>query len=345
MLKPVIDTIALKLRGDAAFDSVPKTSLADSVPLAFKYWSGFYEMVVKAADDDDEPLIVKSKKRLPGYKVSVQIRLWEGGPIVQLSTSPKAPTSPPVHLEFSPIKIGAKGLERLAEIWQTFDQDNFPLPSLMSDARVTRIDIAVDVLNVSAFDVFVFHPKVWKVWHGGWIHEGVQSFIYHRASGHSKSPMLDPKKRGELMVYDKRAEQIAKSIEPVHGEMPHTRIELSQKKSMKLQNLPEAEYAFGDWDVRRMQSLQTPIEKRTWMLFLDAVRIRGITAANQLLPEGIWPGEEEFNFDQFPRDLISKEKTWNDWPDVLNRSHLTKALEWAKTDPKKLHNYGQGTMI
>jgi len=157
--------------------------------------------------------------------------------------------------------------------------------------------------------------------------------------------MVSPKKRGNLMVYDKREEQKAKKINPVHGDTRHIRIESSQKKNMQLRNMEKVKYPFDKWDIRRAASPKSPFDWKTWHLFLDSVRIRGISEANKLLPEGVWKEVEVGDLEQFPRDIISEELTWKDVPEMLHRSHLSQLIAWAKTSPETFHTYGPDTVI
>lgn len=125
-----------------------------------------------------------------------------------------------LRLEWNPRKAGVEGFERLRSL---VAHDLFIDPQCALEwfqgARITRLDIAVDVLGVERPSLFLRLPDQKKVQtYGRWA-SGLET-TNHKSSEGGKG-------KGGLSAYDKRQEQLDKKPdkEPMFGQVPHQRIE------------------------------------------------------------------------------------------------------------------------
>lgn len=332
VLKPIIDHVSLTMSGKEAIGVMCQKTDSTWEAVAYNYWKGFYNLTVEATQIGSGK-IEASKGFNQHYKICADINIDENQR-VRLCTCPRGKTAPPVRIEFNPSKLGPQAMWELASIWEEIDFHNFPLPSLMSDARITRIDVAIDCIGLSPVDIIVYNKDVWKVWSATSPKEGVQTANHYKSSGIYKSPSVSPKRRADLMVYDKREEQLAKGIEPIYGEQEHTRIELSLNTKSLLKSLKTRPYPFETWNIRRTLVSDPPFDDWLWKLVLDSARYRGINAAYSLVPENLRKSVKLEAEKHAPADLITEEKTWCHWPEALEKYHVGQLIEWAEAGPE-----------
>lgn len=125
-----------------------------------------------------------------------------------------------LRLEWNPRKAGVEGFERLRSL---VAHDLFVDPQgaleWFQGARITRLDIAVDILGVERPSLFVRLPDQKKVQtYGRWT-SGIETTNHKPSEG--------GKGTGGLSAYDKRQEQSDKKPgkEPMFGQFAHQRIE------------------------------------------------------------------------------------------------------------------------
>lgn len=330
VLKPSIDKLTLTITGNLAIKCMAKSAKKEWEPIAANYWNGFYKRVIEEVHWSSEK-IEQINQPSPHYKTSIKLKLY-GNRYVLLQTNPRSSSTAPLRLEFNPSRLQLEDFDTINEIYSLIDYDNFPLPALMGDARVTRLDIAVDLIDIDHQDIMIYNKDVWKWWSYGGNDEGTQTTNFYSSKVSSKSPYLNPKRRADLIIYDKKAQQKANGEDPRFGDRSHTRIELCLNKKSFLTNLPKLEFPFQNWSVSRMNVDEPPFESGLWKLVLDSARYRGINKAYALLPESVTNGVQLDRKKHLPEDLITKSKTWSHWPDVLN-NQLGTILEWANTDP------------
>lgn len=326
ILKPTIDWLALTITGKKAFDAQGAEQLGMSYQA---YWNGFYGLVFDEIKSGSGK-VTNQKGRSPHYKVNARVELAKDV-YITLQTAPRSPGTAPVRLEFNPAKVSKSNLDSLQEIWSDIEFDNLEFPSLLQDARVTRLDIAIDCIGLRPVDVFVFNTKVWKTWVTTDQSFGVATAYYHASGGTKKNATVSPKSRADLMVYDKRLEQIAKQTAPIYGEKEHTRIEISLRKKCLLKALETMPFPFEGWHIRRTLVSDPPYEPWIWTLVLDSARYRGIVEANSLLPNHVKDGIKLIPEMHAPADLVTKDKTWIWWDETLVMSSVGTLVAWSGT--------------
>ena len=330
VLKPVIDHVTMTMSGEKALGLFTQKSENKWKAVLKQYWDNFFSLTQEAINDKSVEITPLKARNLP-YRLNANLPVGESQ-FVRLFTKPTNSSQAPVRIEFNPSKLDETAMMQLAEMWKIIEYDNIPFPSLMPDARVTRLDIAIDCIGIRPTDLIVSNKHLWKSWSASSLVHGTETTNYYVTSGKSKSPQLSPKKRANLMIYDKRREQLANNVEPLHGDYEHTRIEFSLNTNCLLKSLTKKPYPFYNWQIRRTVISDPPFEDWLWQLVLDSARYRGTKAAFALLPEELQkvPLTESKHA---PADLITEQKTWCHWNETLVKSNLTHLLNWAETNP------------
>lgn len=333
VLKPTIDTIVLTINGNEALGSIKPNQFGSGVPTALGYWSAFYQRVIEEFNQPDNDEITPGQSFGSNYLIAADLNVG-GGKTARLYTKPKSPKSPAVRLEYSPAKWSAKNFAKFLDIWHSLDLDNVPFASLMADARIVRLDVAVDVLNVRPVDLLVFSDKVFKTWTAASMYEGAETFQFYTKTLKQK-PHVNPKKRAQLMVYDKRLERIAMGAKPRFGDLWHTRLEFSRRTNRFLKSLPGLPCPYKDWEVRRTLSSKLALPDWLWPMFLDSIRLRGWSETSKLIPKSMWTGATGSGPDEFPADIVVASEFAEQWPSVIQDCHLGEMVSWAKANPAK----------
>ncbi|OUY01210.1 hypothetical protein [Ponticaulis sp.] len=325
VLKPAIDTLVLLCGGKAAVTKLVKSH--QQWETAYEFWTDFYNYVFELGKASDQTFLEKSTQRIQGYKSCYSLVLPMSGRRVLFATHPTS-NAAPVRFEFNPSQFNADDISDFKKVWSFISFNELPLADLLVDAKITRLDIAVDILGIRPRDVFVYNEDVWKVWSASSLNRGVETLNFYKSSGYTQSPQVNPKKRANLIVYDKRKEQKAKELTPKFGDRDHTRVELSLRKNCHLTSLSNQPYLFEGWDIRRMKLSNPPLEAGLWQLFLDSARFRGYNAATQLLPDDFLPKDMIDNAEKYlPADLITKDQVWSHWNECVKKSMVLELLE------------------
>ena len=126
------------------------------------------------------------------------------------------------RLDFNPRKLGRKGFSKLVSILSD-PSGPFKFKPFIEQARVTRIDVAVDLVGVQVSELLVRHKKqgVRSYYVGK---DGVLETLYvHRGKTKAK-----PSGNVALMAYDRRKERVSKGKSPPFGLADVTRIEITK---------------------------------------------------------------------------------------------------------------------
>ncbi|PHS28831.1 MAG: hypothetical protein COA85_03255 [Robiginitomaculum sp.] len=202
----------------------------------------------------------------------------------------------------------------------------------MADAKITRLDVAIDILNLALADLFVYYSKGHKVWTVSSNHGGIQTQQFYTDKQHSAS--LSPKKRANLIAYDKRQEQKDRGNKPLYAELEHIRIEPSLKKYNSLIGLKNTKFPLSGWSFQNIISKNRPIRIKRWRAFKDSVRIRGVEAAEKLLDKAEFEKYFAEKYTNFAKNIVTEE-VWSHWPEAIERAYIGLLIEWAQTPPEK----------
>jgi hypothetical protein len=145
VLKPIIDKLRLTFSGLGVIQHVKGLQ-------AEEYWGGVYQLANYVAQGTDEPSITPCS--VEGYWTGLRVEL-EGGAVATFGFKPRNAKNAAVRLEFNPSRLSPAGLKSLFAAWNSIEGKNIHLAAHLTSARVSRCDVALDVLNLKLADLFV----------------------------------------------------------------------------------------------------------------------------------------------------------------------------------------------
>jgi len=184
-----------------------------------------------------------------------------------------------------------------------------------NEGKVTRLDIAVDLINIDLEDLLVSTPKP------------SVSMGYFGLTGKAETKYLNVNKKGSnLYVYDRRA-RLAKLQQegvgdgPEYGDTKHTRVEVRTHADKPITALPGLQNRLKRIDLIDIEAAEPPEEQYHWQLFQDSCRYRGVAGALALLPDGV-RDQYEAAIKAVSGQLWRPDKLWGHWPEVVEESGL-----------------------
>lgn len=245
-----------------------------------------------------------------GYKLSVALSVPPASKRVVIQVAPKNPAHRFMRLEFNPHKLGAEGMVFLKEQLGIILLNQHSWADIAASGRVTRMDVAVDIVNLPIDQMVIASDKQGK------------SHCYYSATGMLETAYLEITKDNEsakTKLYNKGEHLEAQKREQKYGDKPHTRIEVRidgtkfpVAKLWKLKN-PLA-HLFVTYPA---PSVLPPEAPHHWRFFLDGLRVRGREAALSLLPTDTLKGEYEVALDACAKIIWRPDTLWTYWPTVL----------------------------
>ncbi|MBX7532051.1 hypothetical protein K3165_03825 [Qipengyuania sp. 1XM1-15A] len=230
-----------------------------------------------------------------------------------------------LRLEFNPRQLGMDGMNRLSHLFElAFGM--LSLAGILKSSKVSRLDASVDVLGVQPIDLITRIKNAGK------------TGSYHSSSGAletkmffgAKQPSANPLKTVgplRLKIYDKVAEQEAKSKKPLFNSPRATRLECSRRwksnrpslaQILKIKNPFEGvEVAYSG----RADLICTPVWRRT----LERAIVYGI---DNIPVEP--PLAQSLKFISIYKTIqpdILSAKSWDDWSQGVALTGLT---NWIK---------------
>jgi len=201
------------------------------------------------------------------YHLTFQ-KFIKGSPVL-FEVKPKDKSRPFFRLKFNPSKLGADGIDTLKSIVDCMIY--YGWQHLLKVGRITRIDIAVDVENIS-LDGLSICPNM-----------PLKSTIYERSGltgtiylGSSKSPK-------QWRIYNKTMEQCEKGKQ-VDGPTI-VRIERTIRTSVKMFNIVKLKNPFDDIAVGAFPACPNKVSEKHWAMFLDSCKLRGANSALALVSD------------------------------------------------------------
>lgn len=331
----------MTIRGAAAIAALGKGIGGNFDDEANAHWEKLFTRLLAIGKDDDVSQVTFSKQKIAGYKLNIAMLLSPLSSPIQVSANPTNKKNAPLRVTFNPSHQPSDWPHLLNELWAEFDFSTIPFPALLVDAKVTRLDVAFDVVGLRPCDVFVTHQKIAKIWTASSMSGGIETQQIYLKSGKMKSPQVSPKKRADLIVYDKRKELLARGLEPLFGEAEHTRIEFSRNTQCSLKNLPSAKWPAHGWRIGRVTPDVFTFDKADKLMFFDSVRVRGSKDASALQSHVFSTVDYEKDFANLvPADILSEEVFWSGWKPALEQSGLSHWIHWATAPLNELFEAG-----
>lgn len=231
-----------------------------------------------------------------------------------------------LRLEFNPRRLGPNGLSELrAELGSLFFED-FELEWL-ARAKATRIDVAVDLVNIAVKDLIVRTSDGGK-W-SGYFGAGGRVETWSKLRAPTSKTLPGKPAPPILIVYNKRQELLDKNKEPKYGDAAHTRIERRLRASTRsFRTLRDISNPFADirlGDVERLSQMHGA----AWRCFADSALRRGVAEACTAVPKG----KEEL----WKKALLEMDATfwcpdelWTSWSKSLTASGLGTLVDDAR---------------
>lgn len=236
-----------------------------------------------------------------------------------------------LRLEMNPRKLGTDGFKQLANLMAPW----FDMAGVAKAARVTGLDIAVDVVGLWVGEVIARHKQQGqRVQFLG--ADGLLETVYINRKLPPYKPKVDewgvkkpkalkyPAGKPLLKIYDRVREREKYGKPPPYGEAPVTRIELVREnfKKLRLEGLPGMKDQLSEVWAGYGPS-QTSMMPKVWRRFRAIARTeRSPDAASLLdLPPKVAKGFEKALRVPAP-DLVAPKTTWADWHVALKSSGL-----------------------
>lgn len=284
--------------------------------------------------------------KFPGQKVYTEVQVEFGAekrPVFfKLAYAPAASglkkDSHTLELQCNPTKLGQEGLFELLYQLEKVTHGKFIVGAFLADARVTRIDVAVDVVGLQLPDLWVNVKGSAKRFLCIAPPGQLQSYSIHRVQKVNGAGELSTKAKrkpaGDLLarVYDKRAQRIANGENPKFGDTPECRIEIERlrfsKKSFGLLDL-------ADWSnpLSRLRARVNPLAplSKGARTYLGLRRtLDHDTAANMAGLSKPVADKCRTLVDFEVSGLFSPAKLWELWPSTLYLTGLIYLVEAAQ---------------
>jgi hypothetical protein len=299
VLKPKIDKITLLFNG-----------LTPEEEKSLPPW--LWDLV----EDDDFPQYMTAPQKITKggsrYKTNVIYRTKASRDVLiqadpKKTSGKKAPAF--VRLEFNPSKLGPEGMAELADCIKFIFANHITMHQLFLASRVSRIDVACDLVNVASDELLVSTPASGK------------SHVYYGETGKHETTYLALKKgkSSPQKFYDKAQQLLDADRDQKFGDAAHTRFEKLAAPNIPVTKLVGLKNVFEKFDVRFPVEHHAPGEPYVWALFLDSCRQCGAMTALDKLPETLRPSYQKA-LDATKHVIWKPTKIWSDWPEVLATS-------------------------
>ena len=229
-----------------------------------------------------------------GYKLNIMVPLQSTTERVLFSWDPVIKKRPYLRIEFNPSKLGPKGIKYL------FNEEidlllEYGTPEFHDKAKISRIDIAFDLLGVSIQDLSVFSDQA------------VRSAKFERFGALESIYLGKSSSQAQTRIYDKVAEMIAKGL-IVESDQPITRIERVVRNAGYLKNLDKMKNHFSTLQFASMGGTSNGIPAHVWEMFVSHTQRHTTQAVLAQMPKS--------ERAKFKAALKANEPIWWDTADI-----------------------------
>lgn len=263
--------------------------------------------------DTDHPEYINSKAHYKGssyYKTSV---CWvdkktQSKVLIQCQPSKNAKKNTPyLRVEFNPDQLGAKGLARFKEQVPVTLYGNGTWQTVINEGTITRLDIAVDLVNVDVEDLLVATKKPGK------------KLSYFGVEGKIETAYQNTS--NTIYIYDKKQALLDSDLTPEYGDAPHTRVEIRTKTTKGIAGLPTLLNHLDKVSLVDIEAPSPPEEQHHWTMFQNACRYKGLDGALNDLPEEV-RSQYKAALEAVEGEVWQPKKLWGKWAKTVERSGL-----------------------
>jgi hypothetical protein len=237
------------------------------------------------------------------------------GRTVLVQCSPLTSADSLLRFEFNPNGIGPGAVKAFRQFVPMLTAGHFDYPALATQGKVTRLDIAVDLVNIDIEDLLIATPK-----------PGVTK-SYFGLSGKVETKYLNVNKKGSrTYVYDRRALLDKLNAEGLgelseFGTAKYTRVEVRTEVGTPITAMANMSNRLLKLDLFDIEAATPPEQPHHWRLFQDSCRYRGLAGALALLPEEVRSAYQATI--KSAESLWRATELWGHWPAALKTSGLT----------------------
>ncbi|MBB6249517.1 hypothetical protein [Nitrospirillum iridis] len=215
-----------------------------------------------------------------------------------------------IRVEMNPQKASDAGLKVLREMFLVmFLNAPQALSEAIDNARVSRLDITVDILGVDIKDALVHPIKAQKTLK--------KKILYMAPSGAVQTiyAIFTKNGSGNWCAYNKKLQATEKKKSYHYHDVDCLRIEKRKDPKMHLKNISKMENPFGEVSVYLAGLYPPNLHGDVWPLFLDSCRMRGPQNALALI-------QDEVIRQSFSQCLMEAGafwdagKLWGSWADI-----------------------------
>lgn len=303
VLKPIIDKISITYVGHPDLKAVLVQNLLQEIE-AGNHW--------ESAPFKKGPVL---------YQASARLVIPSSGHSVVVQAGPKKKTTThTLRLEFNPTALGGPGIAFLKSKLEALVLDGLSFTDIIVNGRVTRADIAVDIVGVHLADLLIA------------VNGGGKQHWYLSAEGKPETGYLGIKpsnKNAKWTAYNKRQElkdngkkQFKDShVLQAYGGLSHTRIEYRATPMKSFPELGSLENPLLDISLAYPERPKR-IEPYVWTFFVDSCARRGQSAALEMLPEGPIRKKFEKAVGSLHTTFWRPDEIWKAWDKALVESGL-----------------------
>jgi hypothetical protein len=261
-----------------------------------------------------------------------------------------------LRIEGNPRKLGPAGIEQLLDGLRETSNHTLHVGKFLSTARVSRLDVAVDLVGLAVSDLLITSKKkAGKRTHYLGEDGALETVYVHRRVPPQKQKYDDqgqPKKVTHrsrpmgpvhVMVYDRVRERRDVLKPPPFGPAPVTRVEVVKTHfgnvPFRPQDLPALNSPFADVAVGYVGSVSTPLF--AWLRYVECRRAGGHDRAAKLLH--LTPKDAEAMktaYAHHPSDVLDPVHIWSAWKAGLAITGLELLANAAATKSKGSPNTG-----
>lgn len=218
-----------------------------------------------------------------------------------------------MRLDMNPSVLGASGMKALHQAIPKLTAGLFEYADIVNAGNVTRLDIAVDIVNLDIEDVFISTKGLGK------------SHSYFSAAGKAETIYLNVTGKGsKLSIYDKKtqlAETGSKQPHTFYKQAKQTRVEFRKNYEKPPAKLLNSQNPFKEIRLIDVEAPELPTQPYIWKLFTDSCHYRGIEGALQQLDFSLRKKFGGAILDS--KDYVWKpDELWSYWPHTLKASQI-----------------------
>lgn len=211
------------------------------------------------------------------------------------------------RFDLNPDHIGPEGVAKFRNSIPILSDGHVSYADIANHGRITRIDVAFDLINVDVEDLLVGSKNKGK------------KLSYFGVGGKIETAYQNTS--NTVYVYDKRQKQIDDDAEPEYGSAPHTRVEVRTKPTKHITELTTLNSQPKKVFVVDIEAPEPPEDIHHWKLFQDSCRYRGLDGALNQLSGGI---REKYvdAIEAIEGEVWKPDTLWKHWPETVKKSGL-----------------------